>query len=1041
MSTDPQREFSAPIPDQMRVHRPLSGEQVNSQQAEVESVTVHGREYLVFPVIAAREMVLDYPERNSRELLPSRHLQESVSLWEGTPLVFVHPENERKTADDPREYTQTIIGMAYQPEIIDKTKLRVMAYIDVGKARDIGGLAEDVVDKLKRGEALGVSAGYATLNDDHEGGVYNGEDYDVEQGHIIPDHIAVFPNDEFQARCDWEDGCGAPRVNFEVDTEENPEDGSVPSNTAHPDPVTDKFDEREQAELRADALDCDGTHVTEDGQFMPCESYEDYLQALTEQRQNRLTACEVVDDYDLDRETAETVRATVNEYKRSESLAAFKRRLNGNDDVDVDDPERVYAMLEEAPTPDVTANLREGQYVQWDWSGGTAYGQITEIVDEGTRSVEGNKRSVDADDDQQIAVIEQYSQDGELQNQRVVKYVSPGGGENEDNLRAWDAPSAARENMPKATETCPECGCGPDESHELGCSHAGQSLEGGYDYTVGDLVEWIAFPDKKGQVEHIDHEREIAMVSLVDINRETGQIERTSKVVSAGLEDLRLFAEQVNTKVNISEDPDKHTLARVGEWVKWDERGSESYGQITAIVNDGCLEVATDHKCVDESDGSLVARIQRYSGEGEPRSRSVVKFIHREDTNEDGLRKWRPPREARVNAVAVEQFEGDDGQQFTLGETTMQENAQDEDPVSLLGRFLQSIGRGDSEATVNAAEATEALNPEDGADQTESETDDTTDEPIASEDESGESETTTESDSDPEPDEVTDDEAESTEEDADTSDTGDDGETDEVKTNQMEDAETTETDDGDTSDDNQDMKENQLDELSLEQVAAKTAFGITELEDMDDQMLRALERTVQEMSEEIPDHPKDEGGESEGESGGQPQGAVPEDGAPTGASQQTATEDTTTDTENNMDDDSGAGDSTTDEQATDQFLTHEEAEETFATKDDLDQVTDTLEDISSTVENIAEEQQNESIDEEAQIVANAIEGMDVEAAKELPEEKLSELAEKHAPKANFAAVPGSASRVQQNAQSSGDADDYPAGGRSNWEQRQAEGGD
>lgn len=98
----------------------------------------------------------------------------------------------------------------------------------------------------------------------------------------------------------------------------------------------------------------------------------------------------------------------------------------------------------------VRANISESQFVQWDWSNGTAYGQVVETVSEGERSVDGNTRTVEAGDGEKIAVIEQLNEDGEPQNQRVLKLVRDDG-ENENNLRAWDAPEQARANADSDT--------------------------------------------------------------------------------------------------------------------------------------------------------------------------------------------------------------------------------------------------------------------------------------------------------------------------------------------------------------------------------------------------------------------------------------------------------------------------------------------------------------------------------------------------------------------------------------------------------------
>lgn len=181
-------------------------------QSGVERVEQDGREYLVFPIIAVREMVLNYPEHGTKELLPADHLRDTVHMWAGTKLTFVHPENHQKTANKPNSYTGEVIGEAHTPEMVGN-KLRVNGWVDIEKANSIGGLAAEVVDQLESGMELAVSAGYATIDDRRVNGTHEGESYDVVQGKPIPDHIAIFPSDAFQARCSPEDGCGAPRVN------------------------------------------------------------------------------------------------------------------------------------------------------------------------------------------------------------------------------------------------------------------------------------------------------------------------------------------------------------------------------------------------------------------------------------------------------------------------------------------------------------------------------------------------------------------------------------------------------------------------------------------------------------------------------------------------------------------------------------------------------------------------------------------------------------------------------------------------------------
>lgn len=425
----------------VRNHRPLAS--ANRVNSDVQEVTKNGRDYLVFPLLALREMVIDYPENGTRELLHKKEIQESVDLWAGTPLTYIHPENERKTADDPEAYTGEVIGQVFKPDIVDGEKLKVQAWLDVEKARDLGGLAADVVEQLRAGDELSVSAGYATFDDDFDGGTHNGDTYNLRQGTLLPDHVAIFPSDEFKARCDWEDGCGAPRANA-IETVSNAE-------------VSDagRFDNPQDALDRATELGCEGVHWHEDEQtgeveFMPCQNHKQWEQATGR------TNFEVGEFVRLPNGSEPYGRVV--EIVENGTRQCGSRVLQTNSDSDdivmvaVDDFDRPVAHYESSldawdteehnvngneltETGASKTNLREGQYVKWDWGGGTGHGQVVEKVTEPDtcRTVAGNERC--ASEDRNVLVIGHISSDGEDENQRVVKY--------EDNVNDWDAPSTA----------------------------------------------------------------------------------------------------------------------------------------------------------------------------------------------------------------------------------------------------------------------------------------------------------------------------------------------------------------------------------------------------------------------------------------------------------------------------------------------------------------------------------------------------------------------------------------------------------------------
>jgi hypothetical protein len=221
------------------------------------------------------------------------------------------------------------------------------------------------------------------------------------------------------------------------------------------------------------------------------------------------------------------------------------------------------------------------------------------------------------------------------------------------------------------------------------------------------------------------------------------------------------------------------------------------------------------------------------------------------------------------------------------------------------------------------------------------------------------------------------------------------------------------SEDGDTSEDGEnmteDIKENQqieheaLENLTIDELAGNTAFGISELQDMDDNMLIALEQTVESLKTEI-ELDEEEGTEEQTQesSEGRMQEQRPEDVAETAGGPQS---------------ESGGG-----------GYMKEDAREN--TEDVVTQ--DQFDELKTMVEDAINEKKNAEKEEKAEIVAN---NTDIEKteAMEMPKSALEKLAQEHSnTRANFGAVPGQKSRVEQ---SDEEVEKYPAGGRSNWEDR------
>lgn len=233
--------------------------------ADAEYVERNGKTWLRFPIVPMREMVLNYPEYGRDEYLPAEKINATAQAWADTPLVARHPpKSQGQSARTPDAYTDLEYGRFYDPEPVDDgKKLRGFGHIDVEKANALGGIAQDVVDRLERGDPVEVSAGYGTSGDEQVDGEFDGDAYDVEQGTPLPDHIAVFPPGEFNARCDLDDGCGAPRLNAqtdEMDDDDTPDPSTIQRVVrflgGDPDRVNHEGDEDGHDE---EACDCGGS--------------------------------------------------------------------------------------------------------------------------------------------------------------------------------------------------------------------------------------------------------------------------------------------------------------------------------------------------------------------------------------------------------------------------------------------------------------------------------------------------------------------------------------------------------------------------------------------------------------------------------------------------------------------------------------------------------------------------------------------------------------------------------------------------------------
>ena len=189
-----------------------SGFSFRLNAAMVHEVEENGRNYIVTPVVAIREGVLN------GEFVPAQEIALSTDQWNGVPITIGHPklEGDPVSLIQHPDVTSDVVVGEFRHAAFDGKGLRGEIWIDIELAEKQGDEGTYVLDQLRAEEPMDVSTGYiAAVN--HQNGIFGEEMYSGVQQGIIPDHLALLPFE--MGACSWSDGCGTPRVN----TSEPPE--------------------------------------------------------------------------------------------------------------------------------------------------------------------------------------------------------------------------------------------------------------------------------------------------------------------------------------------------------------------------------------------------------------------------------------------------------------------------------------------------------------------------------------------------------------------------------------------------------------------------------------------------------------------------------------------------------------------------------------------------------------------------------------------------------------------------------------------------
>lgn len=177
--------------------------------ASLRTEMLDGRAYAVVPATIVVAGVLN------NELVTAEELAASVAGWNGRPIPVRHPQDAAgnyQSSNDPVIIENQVVGQFFNAAF-DTDRIRGEMWLDTEKITRLGGAALAALQRLEAGEVVEVSTGYFA-NATPQAGDWNGKSYTAVQSGILPDHIALLP-DEVGA-CSVADGCGAGRFNAQA---------------------------------------------------------------------------------------------------------------------------------------------------------------------------------------------------------------------------------------------------------------------------------------------------------------------------------------------------------------------------------------------------------------------------------------------------------------------------------------------------------------------------------------------------------------------------------------------------------------------------------------------------------------------------------------------------------------------------------------------------------------------------------------------------------------------------------------------------------
>jgi hypothetical protein len=179
---------------------------LNAAASQIRRELHDGRMHTIVPAVIVVAGVLN------GALLTADELAKVPEAWNGRPIPLHHPQQDGQfiSANHP-DVLERAMGKVFNTRF-DVDRLRAEFWLDEQRFEAMNLLP--LLQDIQNGKTIEVSTGYFSENLP-EAGELSGKKYDKRQTNLRPDHVALLP-DQVGA-CSIADGCGAPRVNADMD--------------------------------------------------------------------------------------------------------------------------------------------------------------------------------------------------------------------------------------------------------------------------------------------------------------------------------------------------------------------------------------------------------------------------------------------------------------------------------------------------------------------------------------------------------------------------------------------------------------------------------------------------------------------------------------------------------------------------------------------------------------------------------------------------------------------------------------------------------